>query len=254
MGSAAQPTLSVTLKNGETCEVYADRIVAGGTEYSLAELTWAGLVVDPNAPPSTTPGAPPPPAVALRLRDGRGIALAPAEPPAAWQLLGAIFAARPDLRGPVPPPYGAPMYGYGYAPPPQASNNDNVLAGLAHLSVFFGAVIVPLIIWLVTRNSSPYASKQGKQAFFFHLFFFVLSFVVFIVWFVGFFAFLFSTIDTTSPSSPPTPPDPTLFLGYYFALYGVLGVLGLVQIIFSVIGAVKAFQGKPFHYPLLGRL
>ena len=37
-------------------------------------------------------------------------------------------------------------------------------------------------------------------------------------------------------------------------LYAVIGILSLVQIIFSIIGAVQAFQGKPFHYPLLGWL
>jgi uncharacterized Tic20 family protein len=34
----------------------------------------------------------------------------------------------------------------------------------------------------------------------------------------------------------------------------VLGAIGLVNIIFSIIAAVQAFQGKPFHYPLLGGL
>jgi uncharacterized Tic20 family protein len=39
-----------------------------------------------------------------------------------------------------------------------------------------------------------------------------------------------------------------------FGVYAILGVLSLVQIVFSIIGAVQAFQGKPFHYPLLGWL
>jgi hypothetical protein len=31
-------------------------------------------------------------------------------------------------------------------------------------------------------------------------------------------------------------------------------VIGLFNLIFSIIGAVNAFQGKPFHYPFLGRI
>ena len=58
--------------------------------------------------------------------------------------------------------------GYGYAPP-QSNDNQTVMAGLAHLSIFFGALIVPLILWLVNRGKAPYAAQQSKQAFFFHL-------------------------------------------------------------------------------------
>jgi len=229
------------------------------------EIAWAGLVVDPGAPPPATPGAPPPPAVALRLRDGRSVALAPAEPPAAWQLLGAIFAARPDLRGPVPPPYGAPgawapapPYGapmYVYAVP-QAKRDDTTLAGLAHLTVFFGGWLAALIIWLVARNTMPYAAKQAKQAFFWQAAFSALLYAAFAVFFFGFFLNGFGSSFFFSPFSGPTP-DPSGFPTFFLtilAFEGFVLVIDILVIVFGVIGAVNAFQGKPFHYPLLGRL
>jgi uncharacterized Tic20 family protein len=193
------------------------------------------------------------------MRDGAHAALAPADPPDAWRLLGAIYEARPDLRGPVPPPPGAQQpgmqpplpYGYPpYAPRPAAANSDNILAGLAHLSVFFAPLILPLVVWLAMRNSSPYVSRQGKQAFFFHLFFSALGLVSFVVFYVGFFsvAFSFASPDTSSALDGFSP------LLLLFGVYAILGVLSLVQIVFSIIGAVQAFQGKPFHYPLLGWL
>jgi uncharacterized Tic20 family protein len=252
--------MQFALRGGGVAEIRGENLVAGDQSYPVRDIAWVGLVVDPA---TGTPGAPPNPAVGIQMRDGSHAALAPADPPDAWRLLGAIHEARPDLRGPVPPPSGAqqpgsqppPPYGYppyGYAQPRAASNSDNVLAGLAHLSVFFAPVIFPLIIWVAMRKSSPYASYQGKQAFVFHLFFWVLSIAALIVFFFygGFFgpnSFLFSSLGPDSPDAF----SPFLVILGFEAL---LGILGLVETIFSIIGAVQAFQGKPFQYPLLGWL
>jgi uncharacterized Tic20 family protein len=255
--------MQFALRGGGTAEVRGENLVASDQVYPIRDITWVGLVVDPVAAP--TPGAPPHPAVGVLMRDGSHTALAPADPPDAWRLLGAIHEARPDLRTPVapppgaqpPPPYGNAPYGRapGYAPgyaPPRASNTDNVLAGLAHLSVFFAPVIFPLIIWIAMRKSSPYTSYQGKQAFAFHLFFWVVSVAAAIafIFYGGFFGpnplfFSPSALDRPDAFSPFL-----VILGFDAAL----GVLSLVQTILSIIGAVQAFQGKPFHYPLLGWL
>jgi uncharacterized Tic20 family protein len=248
--------MQFALRGGEEAEIRGENLVAAGYTYALRDIVWVGLVVDPA---TAVPGAPPNPAVGIQMRDGSHAALAPADPPDAWRLLGAIHEARPDLRGPVPPPPGAQRpgmqppspYGYPpYAPQSAASNSDNILAGLAHLSVFFAPLILPLVVWLAMRKSSPYVSRQGKQAFFFHLFFSALGFVTFIVIYVGFFsfAFSFSSSDTSTAFDGFSP------LLLFFGVYAILGVLSLVQIVYSIIGAVQAFQGKPFHYPLLGWL
>jgi uncharacterized Tic20 family protein len=244
--------MQFALRGGGVAEIRGENLVAGEQIYPMRDIAWVGLVVDPA---TAAPGAPPNPAVGIQMRDGSHAALAPADPPDAWRLLGAIHETRPDLRGPVPQPPGAqpsPPYGsrpYGYAPP-ASSTSDNVLAGLAHLSVFFAPLILPLVVWLAMRNSSPYVSRQGKQAFFFHLFFSALAFVILIVLYLGFFSVVFaSTPDSGLPSFNGFSPF-LLILGFY----AILGVLSLVQIVFSIIGAVQAFQGKPFHYPLLGWL
>jgi len=260
-GSQTPPRLVVTLRDGMPCELRTDRLVVGIEEYRLSELAWAGVVIDPTVAP--VPGAPPPPAVLLRLRNGRDVLLSPAEPPAAWQLLGAIFQSRPDLRvsapSPSPTPGPAPAYpppppsygygyGYGYQAPPGSSNSDTMLAGLSHLSIFFAPVILPLIVWLATRQSSPYTSRQGKQAFFFHLAFVVVQIVLVLGWFITFPLVFFAWEPRSAPSVAPS------FFLFVVALWAVYGALWLFEVIFSIVGAVQAFQGKPFHYPLLGWL
>jgi uncharacterized Tic20 family protein len=44
------------------------------------------------------------------------------------------------------------------------------------------------------------------------------------------------------------------FFGGFFIVWGVLFAIQIVAIVFSIIGAVKAFKGEPFHYPLMGRV
>jgi uncharacterized Tic20 family protein len=277
--------LSVALRNGATCTLRDGALTIGDATLPLRELVSATLVADTSV--AVAAGMPPAPAVALRLASGASYFLTPIEQTDAGRLLQAIHAARPDLARPAapPPPYGygpnpgypppgagygpnpgypppgagyGPPYGYapgpGYAPLYGApSETDRTLAGLCHLSVFFAPFILPLIIWLAMRESHPYASQQAKQAFWFHLILGAIGFVGVIILEAVAFSTFFATASLNS-SSTQDPFTNLAGLGSILAFYGVLGAIGLVNIIFSIIAAVQAFQGKPFHYPLLGGL
>lgn len=261
--------VGIPLRNGGALSMWTDRLETAGVSYPLAEIEWAGMVNDPAAPA----GAAPLPAVAWRMKDGQPTSITPADPPQAWQILETLYRLRPDLRTQLPPPAlsaarpGAwappPPYGYpapGYVPngpyaPPQSNNNETVMAGIAHLSIFFGAPIVALIFWLVNRTSAPYAAQHAKQAFFFQLGVVIVEVIVIFAYIAVLFAGMASVFGSVSSSNPQQPPP------QFFALYGgllifyvVLFAIHIVAIVFSVIGAVKAFQGKPYHYPLLGRV
>src|SRR5579885_3044293 len=264
------PALSLRLRDGSTLELHTDATGAetlryGGSEalnYPLADLAEASLVADTTVPP--LPTGLPWPAVRVQLRNGTATVFSPADPPEATKLLEAIYQRRPDLRVMAPPP--PPNYGYagyapgypGYAPgypPPHPSgipSSDRNLAGICHLSVFFAPVIFPLIVWLVVRNSQPYASHQAKQAFFWHLIFWGISIALFAVAYGVFFAGMMSSAVTAGTGGPHAPFG-AAFLGVIIA-YLVIFALSIVDIVFSIIGTVQAFQGRPFHYPLLGKL
>jgi uncharacterized Tic20 family protein len=249
-GETAQPIFSIALRGGDTADVWANQVVLGGQTYPLSDLAWAGSTSDGGAP-----------SVGLSLRDGRRVMVTPSDPPDAQRFLDVLYLHRPDLRVPpqgapggawsTPPPYGYSGYGYSYQSgmfsPPQS--NETVLAGLAHLSVFFGMLIVPLIIWLVTRESSPYASRQGKQAFFFHVGLTAISLVVFAIWFV----FIFASFGLAAANSDSAGAIAAPFAGFVL-IWGLYFVVYIGAVVLGVYGAVQAFQGKPFHYPLLGSL
>lgn len=268
-GARSGPLVAdIALQSGGAFSLWPDRLEVAGKSYPVADISWAGLVNDPAAPQ----GAQPLPAVAWRMADGQYASATPADPPHAWQILEALFAQRPDLRIQLPPPasssaaaWGPPLsYGYaayGYAPygyaPPQSNNNETVMAGLAHLSIFFGALIVPLILWLVNRGKAAYAAQQSKQAFFFHLVLAGIQLVVLIpgmiIYFTSFFAFV-ETMPPYTSQSPQPPAFPFASFSVFIIMYAILGAIQLVAIIFSIIGAVHAFKGEPFHYPLMGRI
>lgn len=280
-GPGTGTPFTVALRDGGSLTVWQDRLEASGITYPLADLGWAGIVNDPAAPP----GAAPTPAVGWRLANGQPLSATPTEPPRAWQAVEAIYSQRPDLRTPLPP---QPAQSVGFAPPPQpapaqpegpsapppvaytppasgaygpnasapygyasyplqSNNNETVMAGIAHLSIFFGALIVPLILWLVSRDKSPYAAQQSKQAFFFHIAVVVTELVIV----VGGFALFFGVLSTiyTSNTNALSAVFAVLIIIWYLVIFGIQ----ITAVVFGIIGAVRAFQGQPFHYPLMAR-
>jgi uncharacterized Tic20 family protein len=107
---------------------------------------------------------------------------------------------------------------------------ERTLAALTHLSglsgyvVPLGGVVVPLIIWAVKSDSRVIASI-AKQAVFLNLVVFVLIAGTVLLWL-------------------------TIILIPIVILFWV--VLGLVAIALPIIGAIKAFEGTYYRYPVIG--
>ncbi|WP_062079033.1 DUF4870 domain-containing protein [Demequina globuliformis] len=61
-----------------------------------------------------------------------------------------------DNNGTPPPPPQQPA-------PSTSGSNPNLLPALAHLTVFTG-FLLPLIFWLVGKDQSEFADREGKNA------------------------------------------------------------------------------------------
>lgn len=79
-----------------------------------------------------------------------------------------------------PPPYSAQQPAYGAPPPPQGwygppdaqgppRADDTVWGVLAHLSIFVFALVAPLVIYLVFKDTSPFTRAHAAEALNFHL-------------------------------------------------------------------------------------
>jgi uncharacterized protein len=107
---------------------------------------------------------------------------------------------------------------------------EQTLAALTHLSglssyiVPLGGVIVPIIIWMVKKDT-PVIAAIAKQAVFLNLIVFLAVALTAVLWL-------------------------TIILIPAVILFWCL--LGLAAIALPIIGAVKASQGLYFKYPVVG--
>lgn len=254
-GAEQSPLFSLALRGG-SLDLWPDRIMLGLTTYPLGELVQAALVPYPaDAPGALALG------VLLRTRDGRAPLLIPEDPASAQRFLDIVYARRPDLRMPppsFPSPY-PPQYAARPGQPPHPSGipqSERVWALLSHLSVFFIPLWFPLIVWLVTQQTMPYASRQAKQAFFFHLIIAGVALLLILPPTAFILISAFSSpgsITVHSGSTPALPFPRSYFLGFLF-IWLLAVIVEIISIAFGIYGAVQSYQGKPFHYPLLVRL
>lgn len=237
-----RPLLSIALIGGATLNIWHDHLEAGGPVVFLRDLTNAGLVTMPAG----RGGQMERPAIGVWDRRGRYAFYVPAAPDDAARAVASIYEARPDLRA-----QGVPrgmmvrgprnVYGIG-------DTNERVLAGFAHLSVLFFPLLLPLILWAACAHSSPYASRQARQAFLFHLSILVLDALI-IVLLLG--ASAGSFIGALASGNLGG-----LGISVLALLVGALAVIGLTLfgIGYSLFAAIEALRGRPFSYPLLKRL
>jgi len=95
------------------------------------------------------------------------------------------------------------------------------LGGLtSYLGVPGGNLIIPFIIWMIKKDTSPFLNDQGKEVLNFHIFIFLLCILCFITC-IGI---------------------PLIF------------PIGIAALIFGIVGGVKANEGVTYRYPLNWRL
>jgi uncharacterized protein len=130
------------------------------------------------------------------------------------------------MSGPAPiqpPPPGAP-------PGKDTEKEARTMAMLAHLLGALFSFLGPLIIWLIKKDEHPFINDQGKEALNFQLFLLIGYLLSGILWVV------ISLV--------------TCGIGALLPLPLIITVL---QLVFGIIGAVKANQGEYYRYPLTYR-
>ena len=106
------------------------------------------------------------------------------------------------------------------------ASGDKALAILCHVSLFLGVgFLLPLVVFLVKRDDSPFVAFHAKEVLNFHL-----SILLYSVCTIPFFLVFFC-----------------LFFPFGIALYGALFLLAFVC---AIIGAIRASEGNYYLYPL----
>ncbi len=106
----------------------------------------------------------------------------------------------------------------------QPSGNDKIWSMLSHLSMLFGlGIILPLVVYLAMRRDSEYVAGNAREALNFH---------------ISVYIYLICCI-----------PLAFVLIGIPLAV-----IIGVGSLVFAVIAAVKASDGRCYHYPLTLRL
>lgn len=130
------------------------------------------------------------------------------------------------------------------------SNDDKMIAMFAHLSIFFGSIIIPVIFWIVYDQKSKFVKFHSLQSLFFHIAY--IAVMVIVIIFVAVVGVLAGLITKTggSPSGNPG--------AFQIIIILVLGVtvLGYVfgSIGYAVYLAINSYKGGMKKYPIIGNI
>lgn len=137
----------------------------------------------------------------------------------------------------------------------QLSDEERLMAGLAHASIVLGlftnglgGIVVALVIWLTQREDSPWVGFQALQALVYQLLGTALLFLSLMCWLVLWFASLIPAMANPGQYADTVPP------GFFasFALLCVPLVIGILWTLYGLWGALRAWQGADFRYVVLG--
>lgn len=138
----------------------------------------------------------------------------------------------------------------------QSSSDERTLAALAHASIVTnGLSLIGLIgaamIWATQRERSAYVRGHAIQALVFQGMVFVIALVLLLSW--GLCVALSLLPIALRPELYPAGNLPGPF---WLALSGmILPILfGLAASLYGLFGAFQVYRGKPFFYPIVGRL
>lgn len=102
-------------------------------------------------------------------------------------------------------------------------NEEKLLAAAIYVLSLFAPVLGPLVIWLIKKDESSFIDYHGKEYFNFLISYFVY--------------FLISGILT-------------------IIIIGIIGlwVLGIMAFVFTIVAAIKAYEGQEYRIPWIFRL
>ncbi|CAM3983506.1 DUF4870 domain-containing protein [Lederbergia lenta] len=103
------------------------------------------------------------------------------------------------------------------------NSTERTLATVIYVSSFFTAVIGPLIIWLIKKDESSFIDYHGREYLNF-----LISYTVY-----GIVAAISMIV----------------LIGFI-----LLPIVGLLGFIFTIIGAIKAYEGQAYRIPFIFRV
>jgi uncharacterized Tic20 family protein len=129
--------------------------------------------------------------------------------------------------------------------------DDRIMAALSHAAILIPTIgiVAPIVIWVTQKEKSKYVAFQSLQALAFQI-----SLVL--LWLVGMGCYLLSILGVFSssllPAARPGMEDWGIVIPLF--VFGLIFLGAFIFLIYGIVAAVMAFQGKPFRYLLIGNM
>lgn len=134
--------------------------------------------------------------------------------------------------------------------------DERVMAGISHISALIPmmGLFAPIIVWVTQKDKSEYVAFQSLQALAYQL----AMVVGYFIWMGCYMVSIFGTVFTMTIVAPEGGPNSSSPFGMGFAMLPflfmcVFFLVGFLVTAYAIVGAVQAFQGKPFRYLLIGQ-
>lgn len=142
----------------------------------------------------------------------------------------ANFGEKANYGQPHPGPYSGPR-APGQPEPPLTQDGDRLVATFEHLLNIAAPAVGPLVLWLITRRRGPLADSEGREALNFGITVAIVSLGI-------------AVLSVLSLLGGP--------LALLMPL--LLPLLWVAVVVFAILGAMQANQGRPYRYPVVIRL
>ncbi len=141
--------------------------------------------------------------------------------------------------------------------PLNADKEDQWMAAMGHASaiLLLWGLILPLVVWLTQKDSSPRLRFQSMQAVIYQL--------LAVVGYFGFMAlymFMFFALFTGAILLSGNPQDSagTIFMLIFFVIMLIFMLVFALALptyhLFAMIAGIQVVKGKEYRYPILGRM
>lgn len=142
--------------------------------------------------------------------------------------------------------FGAPL------DPSEIRSDERLIALFAHLSLFLGGILLPIIFWATNKDKSKFVTFHSLQSLWFHIAFVALL-IIYIFAFVIVFVVAGAGFGALSGGAGTGKELPVLFIIIMIAFYALLFIALFGSYGYAIYMGIKAYKGENVMYPIIGK-
>ncbi len=138
----------------------------------------------------------------------------------------------------------------------ETTSDERLMAMLSHLSILFGGIILPIILWATQKDKSKFVRYHALQAIFFHIAYAAILAVVIVALVLVFMIFGIGLGAMTSKGSHHSDGGafPAFMVILMILFYGGIFISVFGAMAYEIYLAVKSYQGSYIKIPIIGKI